>query len=161
MEDPPRCAKHFIVYNVTHITYSITLLQFSFSAMLLWQRLKIVNCSVTNLVLHGKYIIDKNSDMYIPITYNRKNPKSTMKICAILHGEICKAAKIINEIYGEQLLLTLGRLFIEILNGIHTIISGQSIVLIIYDIFWTIVAAFEIFLIILPTTVTMRNVSRF
>lgn len=119
--------------------------------MFLWERISIINSIITNVVVHSKH----------PARFmiNNENPKNVIKICCAFHNKLCKMAYLINIIYSEQLLLTLGRLFIEILNGLHTIVSQKSFMLISYDVFWGSVAAFEMIFVILPTTSTMRIVS--
>lgn len=157
--DINRCVLHLSVYNVTYFVYSLILLEFCVSTLFLRQRLTIINCSVTNVVLEGKYTKIRNERMYIPIIYNNSKPQYTLKTLGILHGEVCNAAKLINKTYSKQLLLTISRTAIELLNGIHSLINGQKQILITYDLFWSSLALLEIIFVIILSTSTMAMVS--
>ncbi|XP_017774545.1 PREDICTED: uncharacterized protein LOC108561211 [Nicrophorus vespilloides] len=155
-QDMNICFEHFISYNLTFIINSMIMLQFSVYVFILWQRLRVINNSITNMVTNGS--LSFTNDKYPPILYKKQEMDTLLKLLCAMHNEICNNAKLLNEIFSEVILLTIIKTFADILNGLHTLSSKTQLILIIFDCSWGVALLIEVVFILIPCTSTRHAV---
>lgn len=104
-----------IIFNVTmlitHIVTILTVQQAATYVLILKDRFKILNAHLIEL---QKNFEEKQEIQNIKLTCALSSKLKMLRIICPLHHELTKTAKIINEVFGLQLLITFGVIFVSI-----------------------------------------------